>query len=96
MIVIATTLIIHGIPAFNRCLYGSIIISRKVKENLNFSEFGKYAIRKQYRKLEEINEEVEEQHMPLSSYSLASPQFKTIYGTKRIAIELGGYSYRQY
>lgn len=39
------------------------------KENLNFSEFGKYAIRKQYRKLEEINEEVEEQHMPLSSYS---------------------------
>ena len=40
------------------------------KAELNFSEFGNYSIRRQYRKLEEINEEVKEGEMPLSSYTL--------------------------
>lgn len=40
------------------------------KSELNFSEFGKYSLRRQYRKLEEINEEVKENKMPLSSYTL--------------------------
>ena len=39
------------------------------KAELNFSEFGKYSLRRQYRKLEEINEEVKENKMPLSSYT---------------------------
>lgn len=38
------------------------------KKDLNFSEFTTYRIRKQYRKLEEINELVKENEMPLESY----------------------------
>ena len=39
------------------------------KAELNFSEFGSYSIRRKYRKLEEINEEVKEGEMPLTSYT---------------------------
>jgi len=38
------------------------------KKDLNFAEFGKYRIRKQNKKLEEINELVKENEMPLDSY----------------------------
>ena len=38
------------------------------KDELNFSEFGSYSIRRKYKKLEEINEQVKENEMPLSSY----------------------------
>lgn len=40
------------------------------KRELNFSEFAAYRIGRQYRKLEEINGEVKEDKMPLSSYTL--------------------------
>ena len=40
------------------------------KGELNFSEFGSYNIRRKYRKLEEINEQVKEGEMPLSSYTI--------------------------
>ncbi len=40
------------------------------KRELNFSEFATYRIGRQYRKLEEINEEVKENKMPLESYTL--------------------------
>lgn len=40
------------------------------KKALNFSEFALYRIGRQYRKLEEINEEVKEGQMPLESYTL--------------------------
>ena len=40
------------------------------KRELNFSEFGSYSIRRKYRKLEEINEEVKDDKMPLSSYTV--------------------------
>jgi Haem-binding domain len=40
------------------------------KKHFNFSEFAAYRIGKQYRKLEEINGEIEEGAMPLSSYTL--------------------------
>ncbi len=40
------------------------------KDELNFSEFGSYSIRRKYRKLEEINNEVKEGEMPLSSYTI--------------------------
>ena len=39
-------------------------------KELNFSEFATYSIRRQYKKLEEINEQVKEKEMPLFSYSL--------------------------
>ncbi|MEO6584573.1 MAG: heme-binding domain-containing protein [Ferruginibacter sp.] len=39
------------------------------KRELNFSEFGSYSLRKQYRKLEEITKQVNEGEMPLTSYT---------------------------
>ena len=38
------------------------------KKDLNFSEFASYSIRRQYRKLEEIDDLVKENEMPLDSY----------------------------
>ncbi len=40
------------------------------KKELNFSEFASYSLAKQYRKLEEIQDEVKEDKMPLKSYTL--------------------------
>ncbi len=40
------------------------------KGELNFSEFGSYRLNRQYRKLEEMGEEVSEGEMPLSSYTI--------------------------
>ncbi|MDB5201597.1 MAG: cytochrome [Ferruginibacter sp.] len=40
------------------------------KKELNFSEFSSYSLRKQYKKLEEIGDQVEHDEMPLSSYTL--------------------------
>jgi len=38
------------------------------KKDLNFSEFASYRLRRQYRKLEEINDLVKNNQMPLESY----------------------------
>jgi len=38
------------------------------KKDLNFNDFASYSIRRQYKKLEEINELVKEDEMPLDSY----------------------------
>lgn len=38
------------------------------KKDLNFSEFASYRIRRQYKKLEEINDLVKKDEMPLDSY----------------------------
>lgn len=40
------------------------------KEELNFSTFGDYSLRRQFHKLEEISEQIEENEMPLKSYTL--------------------------
>ncbi|CAA9476227.1 MAG: hypothetical protein AVDCRST_MAG96-729 [uncultured Segetibacter sp.] len=40
------------------------------KRELNFNEFAAYPLRKQYHKLEEVTEMVEEGEMPMSSYTL--------------------------
>ena len=39
------------------------------KEELNFDEFAKYSLARQYHKFEEIAEMVEEDEMPLGSYT---------------------------
>lgn len=39
------------------------------KEHMNYSEFASYGLRKQYHKLEETEEMVKENHMPLDSYT---------------------------
>jgi hypothetical protein len=40
------------------------------KSEVNFNEFSTYSLRRQYKKLEEIIEQVKEDEMPLSSYTL--------------------------
>jgi hypothetical protein len=40
------------------------------KRHLNFSEFASYKIAKQYRKLEEISHEIEDDEMPMTSYKI--------------------------
>ena len=40
------------------------------KKELDFSEFASYRIGRKYKKLEEINEQIEEDEMPLESYTL--------------------------
>ena len=40
------------------------------KRGLNFSEFTSYRIRKQFRRLDDIDELVKKNAMPLSSYNL--------------------------
>lgn len=39
------------------------------KEHINYSEFAAYGLRKQYHKMEETEEMVKENHMPLDSYT---------------------------
>ena len=50
------------------------------KEELNFDEFASYSPRRQYHKLEEIGEQVEEGEMPLSSYTI-------IHGNAKLSTE---------
>ncbi len=40
------------------------------KKHLNFDEFTTYRLRKQYHKMEEVVEQMQEKEMPLKSYSL--------------------------
>ena len=40
------------------------------KDELNFDEFGTYSLRRQYHKFEEIVEMIEEDEMPLYSYTI--------------------------
>jgi len=42
----------------------------EARKEMNFNEFAKYSLRRQYKKFEEIIEEVKEEEMPLSSYTL--------------------------
>lgn len=42
----------------------------EAKEKLNFDEFASYSPRRQYHKLEETEEMLNENEMPLSSYTL--------------------------
>lgn len=46
------------------------------KKELNFSEFAGYSLRRQYHKLEEVEEQVKEGEMPLNSYTLIHSKAK--------------------
>jgi Haem-binding domain len=54
------------------------------KKELNFDEFASYRIRRQYKKLEEINEQVKEGEMPLASYTLIHGDAKLTGEQKRV------------
>jgi len=57
------------------------------KEELNFDEFGSYSLRRQYRKLEEIADEVNEDEMPLTSYTLIHGDAKLTDAQKSAVVE---------
>jgi len=46
---------------------------REGKKNLNFSEFGTYSERKQVSKLKSIAKQIEQNKMPLASYTMVHP-----------------------
>ena len=60
------------------------------KREINFNEFGSYAIRRQYKKLEEIAEQVKEDEMPLSSYTLIHTNAKLNAEQKTLLINWAG------
>ena len=63
----------------------------EAKENLNFSEFGTYSLKKAKHKFEEIEEMVRDHEMPISSYLLLHPDAKlSALETERITRWAGG------
>lgn len=57
------------------------------KEELNFSEFGSYRVRKQYRKLEETQELVDKGEMPIHSYTFIHTDAKLTAAEKKVLID---------
>lgn len=57
------------------------------KKHLDFSEFGKYSLRKQYHKLEEVEEMVAGGEMPLKSYSFIHTKSKLSQEQKDLLIQ---------
>jgi len=60
---------------------------REGKKELNFSEFGNYNLRKQYHKMEEVEEMIKDDEMPLKSYTLIHTKSKLSDGQKEILIK---------
>jgi hypothetical protein len=54
------------------------------KQDLNFSEFASYRLRRQYRKMEQIVDVVKEGEMPLESYTLIHSDAKLTPGEKTV------------
>jgi hypothetical protein len=57
------------------------------KKELNFSEFATYKIRRQYRKLEEIAHEIEDDEMPTQSYKLLHKNAVLDMAQKKVVFE---------
>ena len=57
------------------------------KRHLNFSEFLRYPAARQYHKLEEVTEMVEEGEMPLSSYTLAHRDARLSAAERKLIID---------
>jgi hypothetical protein len=56
------------------------------KRHINYSEFGTFALRRQYKKLEETAEMVDKGEMPLSSYTLIHTDAKLTDTEKQMLI----------
>ena len=54
------------------------------KKHLDFSQFAAYKIGRQYRKLQEISHELEDDEMPMSSYTLMHGKAKLSLEQKKI------------
>jgi hypothetical protein len=56
------------------------------KDELNFSEFASYAPARQYHKLEEVKKQIDEDEMPLGSYTLIHTNAKLTDAEKQILL----------
>jgi hypothetical protein len=56
------------------------------KKELNFTLFGQYPVSKQYHKLEEVGEMVQEDEMPLASYTLIHRNAKLSESEKQLLL----------
>ncbi|MDA0193761.1 MAG: heme-binding domain-containing protein [Bacteroidetes bacterium] len=56
------------------------------REELNFSEWGTYDLKKSNHKLDEMAEEVEEEGMPLTSYTLAHSEARLTGGQRKALV----------
>ncbi len=57
------------------------------KKELNFNEFASYRIGKQYRKLETVMNEIEEDEMPIESYTLIHGDAKLSASQKKLVTD---------
>ena len=57
------------------------------KEELNFSEFERYSLKRKLRKLKEIKEQIEKDEMPISSYTLIHSEAKLSPEQKQLLIK---------
>ena len=57
------------------------------KEEINFDEFATYRPSRQYRKLKEIHDEIEEGEMPLYSYTLINTNVKLSVNDKKTILD---------
>jgi hypothetical protein len=57
------------------------------KENLNFSEFGNYSVRRQKSKISSMINQIEKNTMPLPSYTLVHRDAKLTIEDKRVVTE---------
>jgi hypothetical protein len=57
------------------------------KKELNFDEFAKYSLRRQYHKLEEVAEQVEHDEMPLQSYTIVHGDAKLSPDQQKLLID---------
>lgn len=60
---------------------------KRGKAELNFSEFGRYSIRRQRSKLRSIESQIIDDRMPLASYTLIHGNAKLSENDKRVIIE---------
>lgn len=63
------------------------------KKDLNFSEFGNYTLRRQYKKLEQIIDLVKKDEMPLPSYTIIHTNAKLDEVKKRLLLDWVGTEY---
>ena len=60
---------------------------RNAREELNFSEWGGYELKKKTHKMKECADEVEETKMPLMSYWLMHPEAKLSEGDRKALVD---------
>lgn len=77
-------------PWYSKIQPAAIILGRHInegKKELNFSEFGTYNLRRQYHKMEEVEEEVKGNEMPITSFTLLHAGSKLNENQKEILIK---------